>query len=240
MTRIVLVNPNTDRNVTEAMLAIARDAAAAAAAGEADDVELVGLTAATGARLITDDAALQMAADAVIALAPDIARCEPHAVIVAAFGDPALVALRERLAVPIIGICEAAMAQAASGGRRFGVVTTTPRLGPSIARAAVAYGHASDFAGTWFTRQAASADNPPDTAGLVEDLAEACGRALAEAPLASLIIGGGPLAAAARLLAGRIPTPLIQPVPAAVRLALRRLCDRSRSGAGGFSDGTFV
>jgi Asp/Glu/hydantoin racemase len=220
MTRVVVVNPNTDRNVTEAMLAIASGAVA-------HDVECVGLTVTTGAPLITDELGLQMAADAVIALVPDIVACEPAAVIIAAFGDPALTALRDRLAVPVTGICEAAMAEAATGGRRFGVVTTTPRLGSSIARAAVAYGHVTGFGGTWFTRHVARADSVPGSAWMVEELAEACARALAEAPLEALIIGGGPLAAAARRLVGRISAPLIEPVPAAVRLALRRLRDRS-------------
>jgi Asp/Glu/hydantoin racemase len=50
-------------------------------------------------------------------------------------------------------------------------------------------------------------------------LEDACLRAVRETGdgLAALIIGGGPLAQAARVLVDRVPVRLIEPVPAAIR-----------------------
>ncbi len=206
---IALVNPNTNAGTTATMVAIAREAA-----GEGVTIE--GRTAGFGVPLITDTVALAVAAEAVLALAAGLAGFDR--VIVAAFGDPGVTALRQRLAVPVIGIAEAAMADAAAGGRAFAVVTTTPDLVGAIAARAAQLGHAR-FCGTWLTPGdplAAMAD----PARLADALGEAARTAIAEGGAEAIIIGGGPLALAARRLAGTLPVPLIEPVPAAVRRAL--------------------
>lgn len=207
--RLTLVNPNTSSETTAAMLALAE-----AEAGFA----LRGLTAPFGAPLITDEAALEEAARAVLTLAPALRGAD--GVIVAAFGDPGLPALRAVLDCPVTGIAEAGMAEAAVGGRRFAVVTTTPDLTQAIARRAEAEGHRV-FAGTWVT--------PGDPAKIMARpealraaLHDACLRALDGTGVKAIVIGGGPLAVAARALRGLLPVPIIEPVPAAVRLALRR------------------
>lgn len=209
--RLILINPNTNAASTRSMLDIA-----CAAAGTRAGVE--GRTAGFGAPLITEPAALALAAEAVTALAPGLG--QPDGVIVAGFGDPGLAALRRLLACPVTGIAEAGMAEAAAGGRRFAVVTTTPALAESIAEAAARYGHAARFAGTWVTEgDPAAVMADPDR--LTAALQTACRRAV-EGGAEALVIGGGPLALAARRLAGTLPVPLIEPVPAAVHLAMSR------------------
>ncbi|MGP1397262.1 MAG: aspartate/glutamate racemase family protein [Inquilinaceae bacterium] len=209
--RLILVNPNTSAGTTMAMLSIARDAATAG-------VLLIGRTAPFGAPLITDPAALDTAAKAVVAMAPELSGAD--GVILAAFGDPGRDELQATLDCPVTGIAEAGMAEAAAGRRRFAVVTTTPDLVGRIAATAARHRH-HRFAGTWI-----AAGDPEavmaDADGLVEALAEACGRAISEGGAEAIVIGGGPLASAARALAGQLPVPLVEPVPAAVRLALAR------------------
>lgn len=209
--RLILVNPNTSAATTEAMLSIARDAAPVGAL-------LSGRTASFGAPLITRPEALDVAARAVVAMAPHISGMD--GVIVAAFGDPGLEELRELLDCPVTGIAEAGMAEAAAGGRRFAIATTTPDLVTRIAATAERHGH-HHFVGTWVTR------GDPETvmadAGhLVDALGETCHRAISEGGADAIVIGGGPLATAARVLARQLPVPLIEPVPASVRLALAR------------------
>lgn len=207
---VILVNPNTSQATTDAMVALAR----------AETMHTVrGLTAQSGAALITDPLTLERAALAVAALAPDLAGA--RAVIVAAFGDPGLAALRGLLACPVTGIAEAGMAEAAAICPRFAVVTTTPLLAPSIAAKAAADGH-DGFAGTWVTPGDPAA-LMADPAHLVDALHDACHRAVEQGRAGAIVIGGGPLALAARALAGRLPVPLVEPVPAAVRLTLSRL-----------------
>jgi Asp/Glu/hydantoin racemase len=213
----LLVNPNTNAATTAAMVAVARESAGGGATVE-------GLTAPTGAPLITDPQGLAVAAEAVAALAPALAGAD--AVIIAAFGDPGLDALRAVLPCPVTGLAEAGMAEAGSAGRRFAVVTTTPDLRDHIAATAARHGHA-DFAGTWTT--------PGDPVALTADadalraaLAEACRLAIRHGGAKAVVIGGGPLAFAARALAGTLPVPLVEPVPAAVRLTLARLRPEAR------------
>jgi Asp/Glu/hydantoin racemase len=214
--RIALVNPNTNAATTAAMVDIAQ----AEAVGRA---LVTGLTAGFGAPLITNPEALAVAADAVLALAPSLA--EADAVIVSAFGDPGLHRLRAALPCPVVGIAEAGMAEAGAGGRRFAVVTTTTGLVGSIAELAAGYGH-EGFAGTWTTR-GDPATVMADNATLLAALAEGCRRAVGEGGAEAIVIGGGPLAVAARALASTAPAPLIEPVPAAVR----RLFARANQGA---------
>ncbi|MDW3221817.1 MAG: aspartate/glutamate racemase family protein [Paracoccaceae bacterium] len=210
--RIALVNPNTSDETTERMVEIAAKAAG-------PDVTIAGFTAGFGVPLITEPHALDVSTDAVAVLARVLEGFD--AVIVSAFGDPGVQALRDRLEIPVTGIAEAAMAEAGAGGRRFAVVTTTPDLAPRIADTAAGLGHAG-FAGTWTTSGDAAA-LLADPAALQKALRTAIARAVAEAEVIAVVIGGGPLAMAARALAGQSPVPLIEPVPSAVRLTFSRL-----------------
>lgn len=206
--RLALVNPNTDSAVTQAMCAIAARTGAA----------IAGFTAPFGAPLITNEAALAEAAEAVLALAPELGGFD--GVIVAAYGDPGLETLRARLSIPVIGIAEAAMLAAGMGGRRFAVATTTPDLRHAIAAGARRGGH-TGFAGVWLTP-----DDPvalmADPARLVPALRAACEAAIAEGGAEAVIIGGGPLAKAAETLRGCLPVPIIAPIPEVTRLAVSR------------------
>lgn len=206
--RLTLVNPNTSEETTRAMVAIATQAAG---------FPVRGLTAPFGTPLITEPHALERAAEAVVALADRLAHSD--AVVIAAFGDPGLVALRTRLRCPVTGLAEAGMAEAAVLDPRFAVATTTPALAETIAERARTYGHAG-FVGT-FSTPGAPEILMSDPQALERALDDACRRAIA-AGAGAIVIGGGPLAQAARALAGRLPVPLVEPVPAAIRLSLAR------------------
>lgn len=104
---------------------------------------------------------------------------------------------------------------------RFAVVTTTPELLGSIEASAIAYGHGARFAGVRLTPGDPHA-LMTDQARLVEALAEACAKAIEIDRVQSIVIGGGPLARAARDLRTRFSQPIVEPIPAAIRLALLR------------------
>lgn len=212
--RLLLINPNTNAATTEAMAAIARETAP-------DGVRIEALTAPYGVPLITEPGALAVAAEAVLSLADAIAAEPPAGVIVSAFGDPGLEALRERLPCPVTGIAEASMQEAAAEGRPFAVVTTTPDLVSSITARAKAYGHEPLFRGVALTHGDVHA-LMSDPQRLTEALEQACCHAIEAMGAQALVIGGGPLAQAAKALEGRLALPLIAPIPAAVRLATRR------------------
>lgn len=216
--RIVLINPNTDAAITTAMLEMARRSAP-------PHIALQGVTASRGSALILDPAALAVAAEAVAEIVAGLSPCD--GVMISAFGDPGLAAARRLLACPVAGLAEASMARAAAGGRRFCVVTTTPALVPTIDHAADAYGHGASYAGTFCT-----SGDPMivmrDPVRLPDALLATCERAIAVSGVQAIIIGGGPLAAAARAISGNIAVPIIEPIRAAMDMLASALLPGGR------------
>ncbi len=212
--KVLLINPNTNRATTAAMVEIAR--------ASDPHARIDGATVRTGAPLLVDETLLAQGATAVVDLvrATDFAGLDGG--IVAAFGDPGLDAARAICRVPLVGIAEAAMAEAAAGGGRFVVVTTTPLLVGAIERRAAAYGHGAAFGGVRLTVGDIDA-LMADPAALEAALARACERAIAEDGADAIVIGGGPLAVAARALASRFAVPIVEPIPAAMRCLRARL-----------------
>ncbi|WP_108658791.1 aspartate/glutamate racemase family protein [Acuticoccus kandeliae] len=209
---ILLLNPNTNAETTAKMVAIA----GRAGTGLVFD----GRTAPFGVPMIVEPVALAEGARAVAAMCMDAGAHE--GVIVAAFGDPGIEAARARLAVPVVGIGEASILEAAEGGRRFAIATTTPGLVDAIAGRVAGYGKAAQFAGTFLTEGDPDAI-VKDPAHLAEALGDAAERAIAEGGAEAVIIGGGPLAEAAAAIAARLGTAIIEPLPAAARLMRARL-----------------
>ncbi|MDQ8020949.1 MAG: aspartate/glutamate racemase family protein [Moraxellaceae bacterium] len=222
--RIALINPNASAAVTAMMLGIARRAVPADAQGR---LTLEGFSASEGPPLITDEAALADAAAAMPARVTAIAAEGFDGFIIAGFGDPGLLAVRQQLAQPVTGIAEAGMAEAASGGRRFAIVTTTTALHDSLIRTAHDYGHADALAAVRITPGDVHAVMN-DPARMAEALLACCEQAVRLDGAEAIVLGGGPLASVAEGIGARIGVPLVEPVAAAVRLAWQRC----REGAG--------
>ena len=221
MIRLLLINPNTNVATTAMMAAIASDALAGLADPAGENVVVEGFTVTRGVPLITDERALNEAGTAVCDAVAAADLSGHHGIIIAAFGDPGLAKSRKLTALPVTGIAEAAMAEAPG---RFAVVTTTPALVASITLTADCYGHTDRFAGVYLTPgEPATLMNSPEA--LFDAMLAACRRAMEIARPDSIVIGGGPLAQIARELRPLITIPVIEPIPAAVRLA------RSRAGA---------
>jgi Asp/Glu/hydantoin racemase len=208
--RVLLINPNSNPETTRRMVAIAEAAAPGCA--------VTGITAPTGPRMIADEAGLATGAISVADMARDVGASFDGA-IVAAFGDPGLTEAARILTFPVCGIGEASFIEAAVGGRVFAVVTTTPGLVGAIAARVAAAGVSARFLGTWVT-PGDPAETMADPARLDALLSTGIARAR-KAGAQAVIIGGGPLAEAARRLAEGARVPLIEPVPAAIRLILR-------------------
>ncbi|WP_134681059.1 aspartate/glutamate racemase family protein [Paracoccus ravus] len=203
---IALLNPNRSAQVTAAMVGIAQETC--------PDIAVTGLTADFGAALITDPKALATGAKAAL----QMARALPFAargIIVAAFGDPGLDDIRGGLDLPVTGIGEASFLEASAGGRRYAIATTTPLLDAAIRARVEASGTGSAFMGCFYTQgDPAELTSRPER--LSEALAETIHMAI-ENGAEAVIVGGGPLALAARALAPDFNVPIIEPVPAAMR-----------------------
>lgn len=208
MSAVLLINPNTSAATTAMMVAASR-------ALLPPGFTLRGIEARQGAAMIVDEAALALSE-------PEVARiglteaASVQAIIVAAFGDPGVASLRASLDIPVIGIGEAAIREAAGRGRRFGIATTTPGLRDAI------------IAKVWrllpeaaFTGMRIPATDPivlaADPARQTAELHRAVSECIAQDGAETVIIGGGPLTGSAVQLRSEFGDMIVEPVPAAMR-----------------------
>jgi len=124
--KILVINPNTSASMTEA---IATECRRVAAPGTVIDA----VSPAYGPRSIETHTEDAIAAAATIETALRHRDDGYDAIVVACFIDPALMAIREIVDVPVIGIAEAAAHVASLVAPKFSVVTVMRRLEHQIA-----------------------------------------------------------------------------------------------------------
>ena len=124
MKRVLVINPNTTGAVTQIVLAACRRAQPA--------VQWEGATARFGAAYIADEASYAQAAPAALD-AYEAFYAGHEAVLLACFGDPGLLTLRERSRVPVVGLAQSSFEAAARRGR-FAVVTGGHAWAPMLER----------------------------------------------------------------------------------------------------------
>ncbi|HJZ30643.1 MAG TPA: aspartate/glutamate racemase family protein [Hyphomicrobiaceae bacterium] len=208
--RLLFLNPNTSGELTELGAAVARRVAR-------PDTEIVPATGQFGARYITTRASAAIAAHAALAAFADCGQ-NVDAVLIACFGDPGLLALRELAPVPVVGMAEASCHVAASRGRTFSILTGGPRWGPMLEEFVAALGLGARLASVR-TVAPSGADIAANPEAALDAIATACQLA-AEADGAEVVILGGlGLAGLAERIADEVPIPVIDNVVAAVGFA---------------------
>lgn len=218
MKQVLLINPNSSRDATAMMAGIAQ------ACGRGDVIVLEA-TATRSPPMIVTAEQLSAAADEVVEIGVRDAS-KVSGIIISAFGDPGIGQLRQQVSVPVVGICEASMIEAAAGGRRFGVATVTPQLAVAIEQRARDLGLLHLYTGIRLT-PGDPVKLAADSLHLEEALARAVAQCFADDHADAVIIGGGPLGQAATGLARSFKQPVIAPIPAAVRQLVAMIRSRS-------------
>ena len=200
MKRCLVLNPNTTAAVTEIVLAACRRAH--------PGLRWEGATARFGAAYIADEVAYAKAAHA--ALDAYEASYDGHdAVLLACFGDPGLLALRELARVPVVGLAQSSFEAAARRGR-FAVVTGGHAWAPMLARFARMHGLDAGLVGIhtidWTGAQIAA---DPDGA---RDALIAAARQGIDAGAQCILLGGAALAGLAAALQPRLEVPVLDNV----------------------------
>lgn len=209
--RILLVNPNMTASMTDAMHAIAGRVAGGG-------VEVVPFTAPRGFPYIASRAEAQIAGGIVLEMiAENLDGAD--AVVIAAFGDPGLVAARELFDLPVVGMAEAAVMSAAMLGERFSVVTFSPLMTRWYAESVRDSGLGARFAGVR-TPSSRQVDVKRVASDLRADLIALANQAVEEDGADVVILGGAPLAGLAPDIAGEVPAILIDPIAAATTQAV--------------------
>lgn len=194
-------------------------AIAQAVAGDGFDV--TGATATRAPPMIVLPAAFAAATAEVVEMAlANQAGCD--GMIVAAFGDPGLAGIRAHTKTLTVGIAEAAMLEAAEGGRRFGVATTTAALTAQIDARVNDLGLTAQYSATRVTEGDPSLLTA-DPERLRASLAQVVQTLISRDGADAVIIGGGPLAQAAAVLQPIFSIPIVAPIPAAVRRIVRTI-----------------
>jgi allantoin racemase len=208
--RLLLINPNISSEISELIRAEAQRAAS-------QGTEIEVLTAPFGVAYIETRLEALIGAYAVAEMAAEH-HTQFDAVIVAAFGDPGLPGLRESLAIPVVGLTEAALASASLLGDRFSIVAISQRIRAWYRETVRYYG---------FEQRLASIRGLDERTDRVESvqrdqrerLIELSHRCVDEDGADVIILAGAPLAGLARSARDRIPVPSVDGVSSAVRHA---------------------
>lgn len=218
MKRLLIINPNTSQSVTDKLSVFAKNDIGSA------NINIQAVTASFGAPYIDSEASYAIAAHATLQamiaalLDKDTA---PHTILIACFGDPGLLALRESTEIPITGLAEAAFMEAAKFGR-FAIVTGGARWKPMLERHAHMLGFDAALAGI-HTVQPSGLQLAQDPVAAKILLTEACKTALRDFNAQAVILGGAGLAGMAAEIQSQIDAPIIDSVLAGVRLAVKRI-----------------
>lgn len=209
--RVLVINPNTSETVTEIVLRFCRLAQ--------PDLDWQGATSRLGAPYISNEAACAIAAHAVLETYAD--HHDGHeAVLIACFGDPGLLALREIATVPVVGLAQASFEAAAARGR-FAVVTGGFAWGPMLHRFARLHQLDAQLVGVQTVdltgAQIAAA---PDRA--LDALLAAALQGVA-AGAQTIVLGGAALGGLAQRLQRDVPVPVLDNITLAAQAVARVL-----------------
>ena len=208
--RLLLINPNISLSVSTL---IAAEASRSASAGTA----ITMLTAPFGVAYIETRFEALIGAYATAQLAAE--HYSGHdAVIVAAFGDPGLSALREALPVPVLGLSESALATACLLGHRFSIIAISQRIQARYREVVQANGLLDRLASIC-ALDGALANIGSIQSEHAQALRALCERAVTEDGADVIILAGAPLAGLARALHNQLPVPVVDGVSSAVRHA---------------------
>lgn len=208
--RILLVNPNTTASMTTLI-----EGAAQSVAGPATTI--LARTSRMGPVSIEG---YYDEAFAVPGLLKEIAEGEAagaNAAIIACFDDTGLDAARAMASIPVIGICEAAVATAALIAQRFSIVTTLERSIMPVKGLVHRYGMTKRATVRAANIPVLSLDDP--SSGALNKLRAEIEKALEIDAAEAIVLGCAGMADLARHLQDEYGVPVIDGVSAAVKLA---------------------
>jgi len=208
--RILVVNPNTTASLTETIAASARQAASTG-------TEIIAVTSAMGPASIEGYYDEAFAVPGLLAAIAEGERNGADAAVIACFDDTGLDAARAMAAIPVIGICEAALSLAAFIAQRFTVVTTLDRSRVPLEWLVQRYGMAARCKVRAADIPVLSLEDP--ASGAAARLRGEIGLALDQDRAEAIVLGCAGMADMARELQAEFAVPVIDGVSSAVRQA---------------------
>lgn len=206
--RTLMINPNTSQWVTQALVDQFR-----AVMSTPRGTSIDAVTGSFGASYIACETAFTIAGYA--CLDQFAKHYDGHdAVVLGCFGDPALGALKELSPVPVVGMAEAAMREAAAAGP-FAIVTGGAAWQPMLKQLARALGFGDSLSSVVVVEQSAG-ELAADREQALALLGQKCAQAKDDGA-ERVILGGAAFAGFGDALAERTGLPIIDSVSAAAR-----------------------
>ncbi|WP_432696576.1 aspartate/glutamate racemase family protein [Marinobacterium sp. YM272] len=208
--KLLIINPNISTSVSDL---IRTEAERCLMPGTSIEV----MTAPFGVAYIETRAEALIGGYAAMQLAAEH-YADYDAVIIAAFGDPGLEAIREMLPCPVIGMTEAALASAALYGGRCSIIAISNRIKSWYRETAEQQGFGSRLSSIRSLSESLA------NIGTVQQdqgtrLIALAHEAIEQDGADCLIMAGAPLAGLARSVSEQIPVPVLDGVSCAVRQA---------------------
>jgi Asp/Glu/hydantoin racemase len=203
--KILMLNPNTNVAMTEALVAQARRVAPPGA-------EIVAATAPFGPRLLSRRCDIAVSAAAVLA-AIAAQQGQVQAAVIGSFSDPGLEAAREVADIPVVGLGEAGVVTTLQLGARIGLLLGSARMIPAIEERMRAYGVAA---------RVVSIRTPPDGVrpGALDEVMRVFGALATEMierdRVEAVVLGGGRLIGMAAAFNTALTVPVVDSVDCAV------------------------
>lgn len=208
--KLLIINPN----ITESVSALIHEEALRSAS---PGTEILMRTARSGVAYIETRFESVLAAPAVAEIIAEDA-AEVDAVVVAAFGDPGMPALKEMADIPVVGITESALATASLLGSRFAIVAISERITPWYRDCVERNGLLSRLASIRSLRAplrgigSVQEDFREELVRLANDVVNNDGADV-------VILAGAPLAGLAREVGADVPVPIVDGLSAGVAQA---------------------
>lgn len=208
--KLLVINPNLTQAVTDAVATVAGRYAS-------PGTEIVAVTGDFGPQVIGSRAENALAHYGVLELA---AKHHPgcDAIVLGVSLDTGLLALRELLPIPVVGMTEAGLLGAALVATKIGVLTFGRRMVSAYEELVNAHGLAQRVVGV------DSVELPPtatfsDPQAVRRLVLEACARLIDGHGAEAIVMAGAAMAGLNETLQGEVPVPLVDGVACAVPLA---------------------
>ncbi|RAH78788.1 hypothetical protein BO86DRAFT_421317 [Aspergillus japonicus CBS 114.51] len=110
-------------------------------------VEVTEISLIVGPASIESRVDEAMAVPGMLAAALQAEKAGAHALVISCMSDPGLSALREAVAIPVVGVAQVSMATAATLAHSFGIVTVLSRIAPILQANAAHCGYERQYVG---------------------------------------------------------------------------------------------
>ncbi len=209
--KILLINPNTTKRITDSLVLQAQQAVGATA-------QIVGMTAQTGPAIIRSAEDNRVAEQSMIEMATTLA-AGYDAIVLGVSMDTALQSVRSSVPLPVVGMTEGGLLTACLLGQRVGCLTLGSHMVPMYEQLSTNYGLATRVV-KWHAPNIAAAYEVGPNPEIVEALVQECQILTEGYGVDVIVLCAAVLSGYGPWLAPRVHVPVVDAIQAAALQAV--------------------